>query len=275
MKTLVKLFALQALVSAASWATVIVESPLPACQSGVTVKTYLNYGADGCSFAKITSGGSIYDVTIQFTKFRVITGNDVGATAPIAPKNTEVMVTAPSKIGDALSFSSNKFEVAAGQKLTFIFEYTIDPPPSVIPGYETEIFAETPVFPGYANYRTELCVGGFFGGSKGCIDVLTGEEKSLDALESFYYTKSTKQVKTKSSIIFPQPTFTVDVRNILELYGGPLGGAIDPDTGKKVVGSSQISGVKNTVPATVPEPMGLMLAGGGLAALLVLRRQAS
>ena len=273
MKMLCKLLALQILVIAASFATTLTGGGLPACASGVKLTVYQGYGDDGCSFATITFGGEQYDVTIQYSKFQVLAFNDVGASLPIRPKASDITVTAPSKIGEALSFSSDKFEVNAGQKLIFIFEYTIDPPPSVIPGYETEIFAETPVFPGYANYKTQLCVGGYFGGSKGCVDVMTGEEKEVLALESFYYTKSTKEVKTKSSITFAQPTFRVDVRNTLELYGGPVGGAIDPDTGKKVVGSSQISGVRNTVPATVPEPMGLMLAGSGLAVLAVIRRR--
>ncbi|MCX6595420.1 MAG: hypothetical protein NTV70_03520 [Acidobacteria bacterium] len=273
MKTILNLVVLQSLVLTASFATTLSGNALPACATGVALTVYQGYGDDGCSFAKVTFGGDQYDVTIQYSKFQVLSSADAGASLPTKPKASDITVTAPTKIGDALGFFSNKFEVGAGQKLIFIFEYTIDPPPSVIPGYETEMFAETPVFPGYANYKTQLCVGGYFGGSKGCVDVLSGEEKEVLALETYIYTKSTKEVKTKAAITFDQPTFRVDVRNTLELYGGPLGGAIDPDTGKKVIGSSQISGVRNTVPAAVPEPMGLMLAGSGLAVLALIRRR--
>lgn len=273
MKRIIKLLVLQSLVMAASFATTLSGTGLPACASGVALTVYQGYGDDGCAFSKVTFGGEEYDVTIQYSKFQVLAFADAGASVPVRPKASDIIVTAPTKIGDALGFFSDKFEVNAGQKLIFIFEYTIDPPPSVIPGYETEMFAESPVFPGYANYKTQLCVGGYFGGSKGCVDVLSGEEKEVLALETYIYTKSTKEVKTKAAITFDQPTFRVDVRNTLELYGGPVDGAIDPDTKQLVIGSSQISGVQNTVPSPVPEPMGLLLAGSGLAVLAVIRRR--
>ena len=272
MKKAVHLLAIQLAGVAVSFGTPLADGPLPACQSNVSLAVYRALGPDGCSFAKVTFNSEQFDVTIRDLNYRLFRSSVTGVALPGRVFDTDIQVTAPTKLGDALGFFSNKFEVAAGQRLTFQFDYVIDPPPSVIPGYETDIFTETPVFPGYALYKTELCAGGIFGGSQGCVDLLTDKESPVITLESFYYTKSTKQIKTKSSITFDKPTYLVSVRNTLILDGGPKDGAIDPDTGKNVIGKSQISGVQNTVPTAVPEPMGLMLVGGGLALLAFVRR---
>ena len=153
-----------------------------------------------------------------------------------------------------LLFSSTAFSVGAGQQAVLDLIYNIDPPPIIIRGFEEEMFADTPVAPGYVMIDTWLCVGGFFPGCTG------GGEVSLPQLLlhlAHYGADNPGNILT-DSIMF-EPTSILGVWHTITLDGG-------------AGGSASFGGLGNQA-YTVPEPGAWLLLASGLLGLAVLRRR--
>jgi hypothetical protein len=156
--------------------------------------------------------------------------------------------------GPSLRFYSPAFSVVAGQQAVLTLVYNIDPPPIIIRGFDEEMFAETPVFPGSVTIDTWLCVGGFFPGCTG------GGEVGLPQLNLHlaHYGEGDPGNILTDSIMF-EPTSILGVWHQITLDGG-------------AGGSASFGGLGNQA-YTVPEPGAWLLLASGLVGLTFLRRR--
>jgi hypothetical protein len=157
--------------------------------------------------------------------------------------------------GPHLRFYWDAFTVGAGQKAVLELVYNIDPPPVIIRGFDEEMFAETPVYPGFVTIDTWLCVGGTF---PGCA---TGV---LQFLQLAHYGEGDQNNRLTDALMFPlsPPAYTLGVRHIITLDGGRGGGG----------GSASFDALENHAYA-IPEPGTWLLLGCGLLSLALLRRR--
>ena len=159
--------------------------------------------------------------------------------------------------GPSLRFYSPAFSVVAGQQAVLTLVYNIDPPPIIIRGFDEEMFAETPVFPGSVTIDTWLCVGGTF--SPECTGMNDNIPLQL-SLQLAHY-GGDEGNKLTDSIVF-SPTSILGVWHTITLDGGP----------DNEGGSASFSALGNQA-YTVPEPGTWLLLGCGLVGLAVLRRR--
>jgi|GEM_PF-6946173 len=245
--------ALLAFGSMGASATVL-SSSFPTCPSA-PLSVYLSSGYE-CVFDQVVGPDSLlYDVTVRSVSYTFFDLNPLDPTAAVSP--ADIMVTPPTKIGEALGFSSMKFDIKGNQHVVFDFRYVVDPPPPVFPGFETELDTFTPKGGGTAVLETELCVDGFFKG--GACSAGGTTSFPIVTLKAFYISdpKGGDVFQLKDSVIFPTPARFISVHNILEL--------------KANGGTSQITGINNVAGITVPEPMAALLVGAGLIGLALLR----
>lgn len=169
---------------------------------------------------------------------------------PIAVPSTGVQVSPydfTTRLG--LNYSSNLFSVTGNEVLRYVLEYTVDPPPPIIDGFELGLDAGSPVAPGTATITADLCAGDLR--NTGCLNGFpTSLQVNHFGTSSFLF----------DSVTFPQGVNLVDVRLLIELKAN---GA-----------SSQIDGFGNGASGLpTPEPGGLAVAGLGV--LLVLSRSSA
>lgn len=234
---------------------IIIGTAAP-CAFG-TFGSYQALGATGC-----TSGGFTL-FNFSFTAVPLIASPST-STTKVATLSS-VYITPPASLSSALTITSGDFDVQALDRVLYLFHYTIDPPPPILPGYDLEMFSDTPVSPGQATATASLCAGGLLAGPV-CVDlgapgfvatpyVLTVFHKGLPI--------DPGDVQLSAGVLFPAPTNLIDVSILLDL---------DARAG----GSSVITGVGARAPFLsdeVPEPGAFALVGIGLFGLSLLRRR--
>jgi len=237
-----------------------IASPPAACPAGpVPLASYIALGATGC-----TVGGFTY-WDFQFAV-------QPGSTATPIDASAVTVQTAAAATMLGIRFSGD-FYVSGGQQVGYWLTYSIDPPPSIISGFEEALFPAPPVGspppiirgdwdemamafftgPGSATILTDLCVGGLFtGGGATC-------SAALMALSVYQAPGGTQYLDWT---MFPYLVNTVGVRHSILLdTGGPEGNAYFWALDNRAY--------------LVPEPAGWLLGGCGLLMLLLRRRRAS
>lgn len=213
----------------------------PTCTSQ-PLSVYIAFGYE-CTFANDIL--TIKDVT--FSAVALTTGT------PLALPS-QITVIPPIGLSDALGFESTKFEVTGKQAVRYTITYIIDPPPDILPGYESELFADSPIAPGTLEITTDLCASGTFGGPTGCLPI-DDRIPEYHTLTIFHFGDLGK--KLRDSVIFDTPTNFIHVRNTITMRAN---GSI-----------SQFDKLTGTIHA--PEPASIGLIAAGLAALVGIARR--
>jgi len=214
----------------------------PACVTG-TLTDYIGLPSGGCLVG-----------TISFEDFSF---------SVIGSGGTGVVVLGPSDItvspeltlsGSRLRFSA-PFSVIGDQFTEYLIEYLTDPPPPIIHGWDEEMFAESPVAPGYAQIDTFLCPGGPFDEDRGeeGVGCRTAPVEQLTILHD----------GSPAPILFDSVDFGatyqyVGVRTFVKLVANGASSDIDG------------WGARASI---VPEPSTFLLGGAALIALGWLRRK--
>lgn len=182
----------------------------------------------------------------------------------------DILVT-PQELWKGFAFSSSLFDVKGLQRVAYAFNYFIDPPPPIIPGFEFFLDTFTPVAPGYANITTDVCVGGQFLEEFDINLILSGgplDENGCESPSPFpnafrlnvFHNGRDDDKKLFDKVAFTAKTNIVDVRTVLELNAN---GA-----------SSQIVGFRTRASIDeVPEPGTIGLAAAGLLLLAYFRKR--
>jgi len=213
-------------------------TPPPACAVG-SLASYIALGGVGCSIGP--------DVTVF--SFQFISTGFGGATLATA---NNIQVT-PVFVGGAdarLTFVSDLFNVATGQRALYEINYQADPHP-IIDSFDDEMVTFTPVAPGSARIDTSLCIGNLFAGSA-CNPPGTASTVSVFHL-------GIPPGQLTSGITFA-PVALLGVRNRIDL---------DAIRG----GSADFRSFSNTIGTTLPEPGSILLFSSGLAIIWIQRRR--
>jgi hypothetical protein len=231
---------LLALVLGALMSGPLVAGPVAAYAacSAATLDTYLS---QTCAIGDLTVKGFSY--------------SSYSSTGDVIPASAIFVQPYSSPQGPHLRFYSEAFSVGAGHKALLELVYNIDPPPVIIWGFDEEMSAETPEYPGFVTIDTWLCVGGTF---PGCA---TGV---LQFLQLAHYGEGDQNNRLTDSIVFPPspPVYVLGVWHTITLDGGGAGGG----------GSASFAALENQA-YTIPEPGTWLLLGCGLLSLALLRRQ--
>lgn len=228
--------------------------PSDACQNA-PLSVYIA-PSFSCSFATVIHEGQPYFVTVSGVSFSTDDiGPRQGGTAATFATPDQINVTAPTSLNDTLGFQSDFFAIGPGKRALYFFQYVIDPPPPVIPGFDIEMLAFSPVAPGNARVTVDVCPDGsfFMGGcltSTGFTPVLTTE---------LFHNGGTVCDVCKGTLDF-DPVSRLSVRVTIDL--NTLQG-----------GTSDIDGFRTNVSVVTPEPAAWVLGGAGLALIGLLRRR--
>jgi hypothetical protein len=207
-----------------------------------TVDAYTLLEGRGCSL-----GVEGNDFTYKDFKFSVVEGT-------LLPTEVDVNPLVQSRTLN-LGLSSPFFFVPSGGRLVVKFEYVLDPPPPILEDMSLSMDAQSPFAPGFATIDVDLCAGGEFS-NQNC----DFEHRQFTLI---HYGDGDLRNVLAGSVHFT-PTNIVHVRTVITLDGGPAGQG----------GSSQIDGFSYASTA-IPEPAAVLLTGGGIGLVLLLRRRRS
>lgn len=223
----------------------IFAAPVPSCVAG-SLADYQALGVTGC-----TAGLFTYK---DFTFGPELTG-DFSISDPLSKKATaeSIFLTPPVGTFGAVGFFSTDFVVFGEDFATYRLHYVIDPPPPIIPGFDLDLFADSPVAPGTAYVFADLCIDKAPTITR---RVARSEETPCRpySLNVFDLGDSGKMF---DAVVFDPPTNYIDVKLRIELKAN---GA-----------SSQIDGFRAEI--ATPEPAAFAMLGAGLGALVLLRRR--
>ncbi len=202
-----------------------------------------------------------------FAKNFYFEAKDLNLADPSVLVTADQILITPQELWKGFAFSSSLFDIKGFQHVAYAFNYFIDPPPPIIPGFEFFLDSFSPVAPGFAKATTDICAGGSFARDFNINLILSGGpvdengcestfEDALFRLETFD-NGSPGNKKLFESVSFPL-TNVVDVRTVLELNANG--------------GTSQVDGFRTRALLT-PEPGSYLLAGAGLLALGLLHRR--
>jgi len=260
--TYVRLLASVVVLGAASFSTSAgsITPTGAACVPG-TLASYVS--STSCTVGDLTYFGFFF----QAIPSSPLPGFDPASA--IATANT-IFVTPPTDNSGRFGFSSADFIVQSGDSATYLISYSADPPPDILPGFDLEMFAETPVAPGSATIDAVVCTGGyFFFGACTAVQGASGHREQPYSLQVFHLGLPLGEVKLSDSLIFDPPTNYINVVLRIVLDGGPEGEG----------GSSEITGVGTATELPpqaeeVPEPGTWALFAAGLGGLsLAIRRR--
>jgi MYXO-CTERM domain-containing protein len=197
---------------------------------------------------------------------------DLNPSAPSVLATAADILVTPQSLQKGFAFSSSLFDIKGFQHVAYAFNYLIDPPPPIIPGFEFILDTFTPVAPGYAKVTSDICVGGEFLNPFDINLILTGQPLDENACESaveypntfrleVFHNGKDDDKKLFDRVLFTERTNVVDVRTVLELKAN---GA-----------SSQINGFAGRTARHVdmPEPSTVALGAAGLLLLGLLRKR--
>ena len=209
----------------------------PACLTD-SLSNYAALGSGGCDLGVFT---------VKDFGFSVL-----GMAEGVTPLDASLITVTPglSAGGPTLRFESGGFSVTGTEWVTYLISYNVDPPPVIIRGFDEEMEAESPVFPGWAQVNTSLCVGGIY--SPGCT---SGSTTSLSVSH-----QGTVWSLTAHASFSPLVNM-LGVQHTIQLDGGGSG-------------SADFQALENRI-ETIPEPAAWLLGGCGLLMLLLLRRRAA
>jgi hypothetical protein len=207
-----------------------------------TLAGYIALGSGGCTIQ--TNPAPFTDFLVKDFAFALV-GLPTGSPAQVAATDIAVVPLTGSPVF-SLTFSSPGFSVAAGQSIAYQLSYFIDPPPPVIHEFETEMWTETPVAPGFATIVTSLCIGTNF---------VSGVCSGTPAGLTVFHDGASHQLI--NSVTFA-PTNALGVSNLITL---------DADAG----GRADFAGFRNSA-SSIPEPGGPLLMAAALAMLAWRRR---
>jgi hypothetical protein len=241
MSTLVRTFALFALILAATSCSAVYGATIAAVCTPGTLDNFIALGASGCEVGAFS---------VKNFSFSSQTGDSF---VPVAA--SEVNVNA-ALVGGSIqvNFGSDRFDITGDQKISAFLDYTIDPQPPILDDMGFSFSSFSPVAPGFARLSADICAGGLLsnscqGGAFARLDLADfGHGNPNNVLSALFK--------------FPSPVRLVDVRLSLDMQAN---GA-----------SSQIDGI-GSVTDVVPEPstfatvFGAALLGG-VAALRRRRR---
>lgn len=175
-------------------AALLVPAALATPCATTTLDAYISLGSTGCDLG-----------TLNLSSFSFSVLSASGGASPIPAVAITVTPTFTSKF--KLNFASSGFSVTGTQSIQYLIAYTVDPPPPVLPDMELQMFAFSPVFPGFAQVTSDLCVGNPFAGSV-C--------NSPGTLHTLVVNDNGIVFNSTAAVAFP-PAFIVGVRDTIEL----------------------------------------------------------
>lgn len=200
------------------------------CAAG-TLEDYIALQSTGCSIGSIVLRDFSFDV-ISASGEPVVAGPEDVFVVPV-----------PGAGVYGLTYSSPEFAVTAGQSVSYLLNYTIDPSPPIIRGLNLRLSTESPVAPGVASISEQACVGAAFSD-----DVCpTGTPMSLNVFDNGV-------TSTLDAFLEFAPVSVVGITATISLDASQ-GGSADF---QNFTGSATV----------VPEPSSGVMAIGGLLFLL-------
>jgi hypothetical protein len=180
------------------------------------------------------------------------------------------ILVSPQTLWKGFAFSSSFFDISGFQHVAYAFNYLIDPPPPIIPGFEFFLDSFSPVAPGFAKVTTDVCVGGEFVKPFKMDLILKNQPLDENGCESGVEFPNTFRLvvfdngapgdkQLFDSVKFTEKTNIVDVRTVLEMNAN---GA-----------SSQIDGFRTRAALATPEPGSFLLGAAGLLLLGYFRKR--
>ncbi|NWF84470.1 MAG: PEP-CTERM sorting domain-containing protein [Bryobacteraceae bacterium] len=225
-----------------------------------SLAAYIALGSGGCSVGSGDNALTLFDFS-----FNAYPDPANSNPATVVATASTINISQPTGVWQAVQFTSGDFFVGAGDRVVYAISYIIDPPPDILPGFDLELFAESPIFPAKATITGILCAGGNFNSPLPfpCVPARgASNPEPIPYIVTVFHNGIPNAIQLQDGVIFNKPTNYLSVQLLIDL---------DAREG----GSSQIDGVgTDTLPGPneiIPEPGSIALMGAGLAGLGLLR----